>query len=100
MARREILIASNDQEVSENRLRQALGDTVFNVEEAYGNLVYSREFLEVQRESLKLARELAEKKLAAEEQKLEAGLTTNYIVLQHQRDLALAKTNETRARVD
>jgi len=47
-----------------------------------------------------MARELAEEKLAAEEKKLEAGLSTNYTLLQQQRDLALARTNETRARVD
>ena len=45
----------------------------------------------------RLARELAEKKLEAEDKKLLVGLTTNYIVLQHQRDLATARSNELRA---
>jgi outer membrane protein TolC len=45
----------------------------------------------------RLARELAEKKLEAEDKKLKVGLTTNYIVLQHQRDLATAQSNELRA---
>lgn len=44
-----------------------------------------------------VARELAEKKLEAEDKKLKVGLTTNYIVLQHQRDLATAQSNELRA---
>lgn len=44
-----------------------------------------------------VARELAEKKLEAEDKKLQVGLTTNYIVLQHQRDLATARSNELRA---
>jgi outer membrane protein TolC len=45
----------------------------------------------------RVARELAEKKLEAEDKKLQVGLTTNYIVLQHQRDLATARSNELRA---
>ncbi|MBN1221701.1 MAG: TolC family protein [Candidatus Aminicenantes bacterium] len=48
----------------------------------------------------KIARELAEKKLEAEEKKLKVGLTTNYIVLQQQRDLATARSNELRAITD
>jgi outer membrane protein TolC len=45
----------------------------------------------------RVAKELAEKKLEAEDKKLKVGLTTNYIVLQHQRDLATARSNELRA---
>jgi len=47
-----------------------------------------------------IARELAERKLDAEEKKLKVGLTTNYIVLQHQRDLATARSDELRAIAD
>lgn len=43
---------------------------------------------------------LEEEKLRAEEKKLEAGLSTSYTVLQHQRDLAAARTNELRALAD
>jgi len=46
------------------------------------------------------ARSLEEEKLRAEEKKLAAGLSTSYTVLQHQRDLAAAKTNELRALAD
>jgi outer membrane protein TolC len=46
------------------------------------------------------ARTLEEEKLRAEEKKLEAGLSTSYTVLQHQRDLAAARTNELRALSD
>ncbi len=42
----------------------------------------------------KLARELAEKTLAAEEEKLKVGLSTNYMVLSYQRDLANARISE------
>lgn len=48
----------------------------------------------------KAARLLAEKKLEAEEKKLQVGLTTNYVVLQYQRDLATAHMNEVRALTD
>ncbi len=70
MARREIIVARDNQEISENDLRRALLDAVFDVEQAYWNLVYSREALEVQRESLRLARDL----LAKNEKELEAGV--------------------------
>jgi outer membrane protein TolC len=46
------------------------------------------------------ARTLEEEKLRAEEKKLAAGLSTSYTVLQHQRDLAAARTNELRALAD
>jgi outer membrane protein TolC len=46
------------------------------------------------------ARGLAENKLAAEEKKLKVGLTTNYVVLQYQRDLADARIAELKALID
>ncbi len=42
----------------------------------------------------KVARELAEQRLDAEQKRFEAGLSTNFLVIQAQRDLAQAKTNE------
>ncbi|MCX6559737.1 MAG: TolC family protein [Candidatus Aminicenantes bacterium] len=44
-----------------------------------------------------VARDLAEKKLAAEAEKLRVGLSTNYIVLQYQRDLGTARSAELQA---
>lgn len=46
------------------------------------------------------ARTFEEEKLRAEEKKLAAGLSTSYTVLQHQRDLAAARSNELRAVAD
>jgi outer membrane protein TolC len=46
------------------------------------------------------ARELAEKKLAAEEKRQAAGLSTSYLVLQYQRDFTQAVSNELRALCD
>ena len=51
-------------------------------------------------EAYRIARELAEKKLEAEESKLKAGLTNNFVVLQYQRDLASARNAELRAIID
>lgn len=51
-------------------------------------------------QAYRLARELAEKKLQAEEEKLRVGLSTNFVVLTYQRDLSTARSNELRAIVD
>jgi len=51
-------------------------------------------------QAYRAARELAERKLEAEEKKLKVGLTTNYVVLQYQRDLADARSFELRAMID
>jgi outer membrane protein TolC len=45
----------------------------------------------------KVARDLAEKKLQAEEEKLRVGLSTDYFVLQYQRDLTNARVAELQA---
>ena len=46
------------------------------------------------------ARELAEQKLTAEEEKFKVGMSTNYLILQYQRDLANAQTMELKALID
>ena len=43
------------------------------------------------------ARELAQKTIEAEQSKFEVGMSTNYIVIQAQRDLATAQNNELQA---
>jgi outer membrane protein TolC len=58
--RREIIIANNNREISENQFHETLLDTIYNVEEAYWNLVYSIEDLNVKKQSLQLARDLLE----------------------------------------
>lgn len=45
-------------------------------------------------ETARLARELAEQRLDAEQKRLDVGLSTNFLVIQAQRDLTQAKTNE------
>jgi outer membrane protein TolC len=51
-------------------------------------------------QAYRVARENAAKKLEAEEEKLKVGLSTNYFILQYQRDLANALTMELKAVVD
>jgi outer membrane protein len=47
-----------------------------------------------------VARELAAQRLEAEDARLDVGLSTTFLVLQAQRDLATAETNELRAALD
>ena len=61
ISRREIMVAKNNLGVSEENLRNTLMTTVYNVESAYWNLVYSIENLEVRKQSLQLAKDLLEK---------------------------------------
>jgi len=51
-------------------------------------------------QAFRVARELAQRQLEAEEEKLKVGLTTNYFVLQYQRDLATARSQEISAIID
>ncbi len=50
--------------------------------------------------SYEIARQLAEKKLEGEERKVKVGLSTNYTLLQVQRDLAALQSQELQARID
>jgi outer membrane protein TolC len=59
--RQEIIIAQNNLDMSENQLKQVLQQTIYSVEEAYWNFVYSIEMLKVRNQSLKLAQDLLEK---------------------------------------
>lgn len=56
--RKQIIVARNNLKISQAAFRSALQDTIYSVEEAYWNLVYSIENLKVKQQSLKLAREL------------------------------------------
>ncbi len=69
MSRREIIVAGFNREMSEENLNQLLEDAIFRVKSAYWILVYSRENLNVVRQSLKLAEELLDKNKA----EIEAG---------------------------
>ena len=51
-------------------------------------------------ETTKLGRELAEQRLDAEQRRFEVGMSTSFLVIQAQRDLAIARNNELRAHLD
>ncbi len=67
ITRREIIIARNNLDISESQLKRVLQQTVYDVEEAYWNLVSSIETLKVREQSLMLAQELLEKNKRAVE---------------------------------
>jgi len=64
------------------------------------NAVRSLQTTFKQVQAYKIARELAEKKLQAEEEKLRVGQSTNYTVLQFQRDLTNARVAELQAEIN
>ena len=51
-------------------------------------------------ETARLGRELAEQRLDAEQKRFEVGMSTSFLVIQAQRDLAVARENEQRAYLD
>jgi outer membrane protein len=51
-------------------------------------------------ETTKLGRELAEQRLDAEQKRFEVGMSTSFLVIQAQRDLAIARNNELLALLD
>jgi outer membrane protein TolC len=61
ISQKEILIARNNLDISQNQLRNVVLDTVYRVEEAYWNLVYAIENHQVREGSLHLARDLLDK---------------------------------------
>lgn len=61
ISRRDIVVARNNLDVSTNQLRKNLMDVIYQVEDAYWNLVYTIETLKVRRQSLQLARDLLER---------------------------------------
>ncbi len=80
----------------QTQLRQAELQVVTQVREA------GRQVLTNQRrvDTTIVSRQLAERRLEAEERKLTAGTTTSFFVFQAQRDLAQARNNELRAILD
>lgn len=84
VTRREIIIAHHNTEISEKRLKQAVLDTVYSVEEAYWDLVYSIENLKVMQRSLELAQDL----LAKNTREVEVGMLAPIEVLSAQAEVA------------
>ncbi len=82
--RREIIVAQNNRDISENDFKKVLLDTVFAVEDAYWNLVYSIQTLEVKRQSLELAQDL----LLKSQKEVEIGTLAPKEILSAQAEVA------------
>jgi outer membrane protein TolC len=69
VSRKDIIIASNNRDISHNQLKSTLFETIYSVQKAYWNLVYSIEDFKVKQQSLQLARDL----LAKNKKEVEVG---------------------------
>jgi outer membrane protein len=78
---------------SETQLRNLELEIVTAVRDAARQVQTNRQRIDTSR----VARELAERRLDAEEKKFAAGIQTSFFVFQAQRDLAQARTNEVKA---
>jgi outer membrane protein len=78
------------------RVRSLELSVVREVREAALRLEQNRQRIETAR----LGRELAEQRLDAEQRRFEVGMSTSFLVIQAQRDLAVARDNEQRAYLD
>jgi outer membrane protein TolC len=99
-SRREILVARNNLDISESRFKTVLADTIYQVQEAYWNLVYAADNLAVRRQTLELARDL----LAKNRREAEIGtlapievLNAETVVAQREADIIQAEAMVSRA---
>jgi outer membrane protein TolC len=85
-----------EREQSVARLRSSELHVVREVRQAAMQLDQNRQRIETTR----LARQLSEQRLDAEQKRYEVGMSTNFNVIQAQRDLAVAQNNELQAQLD
>lgn len=85
-----------EKEQSSARLRALEFTAVREVREAAWLLEQNQQRIETAR----LSRELAEQRLDAEQRRFEVGMSTSFLVIQAQRDLAVARNNELQAFLD
>jgi HAE1 family hydrophobic/amphiphilic exporter-1 len=88
--------AGLEREQSVARLRSSEFKVVREVRQAALQLDQNRQRIETTR----LARELSEQRLDSEQKRFEVGMSTNFNVIQAQRDLAVARNNELQAQLD
>ena len=82
-----------EREQATARLRSLELEVVRQVRDAALRLEQNRQRIE----TAQLGRELAEQRLDAEQKRFEVGMSTSFLVIQAQRDLAVARDNEQRA---
>jgi outer membrane protein TolC len=99
ITRRQILTAENGLEIADVQLRNTMMDTIYVVQEAYWNLVFAIESLQVKQQSLQLGRDL----LAKNKKEVEFGqmapieiLNAEATVAQREADLIQAEALITR----
>ena len=85
-----------EQQQASSRVDAARIRAAREVREAARQIESARQRIETSR----AARDLAEQRLDAEQKRFEVGMSTSFLVIQAQRDLALARTNELRAMLD
>jgi outer membrane protein TolC len=85
-----------EKDQSSARLRSLEFTVVREVREAAWTLEQNQQRIETAR----LSRELAEQRLDAEQKRFEVGMSTSFLVIQAQRDLAVAGNNELQAFLD
>ena len=85
-----------ERDQSAERLRSAEFKVVREVRQAAMQLDQNRQRIDTTR----LARELSEQRLDAEQKRFEVGMSTNFNVIQAQRDLAVARNSELQAQLD
>jgi hydrophobic/amphiphilic exporter-1 (mainly G- bacteria), HAE1 family len=79
-----------EQSQSEQRLKSAQARAIQQVRDAAWKIDMNAKRIE----TTKASRELAEQRLDAERKRFEVGMSTSFLVIQAQRDLAQARTNE------
>lgn len=94
VSERQVILAENNRDISESQLESTLLDTVYNVQDAYWNLVYAIEDYRVREQSLNLAKDL----LAKNRKEVEVGqlapieiLDAQATVAQREADILTAK---------
>ena len=85
-----------ERDQAEARLRDAELVAVREVRDAALRLEQNRQRIE----TAQLGRDLAEQRLDAEQKRFEVGMSTSFLVIQAQRDLAVARNNELQASLD
>jgi outer membrane protein TolC len=88
--------AKLEREQNVERLRSAEFKVVREVRQAALQLDQNRQRIETTR----LARELSEQRLDAEQKRFDVGMSTNFNVIQAQRDLAVSRNSELQAQLD
>jgi HAE1 family hydrophobic/amphiphilic exporter-1 len=91
--------SAEEANYARSKLERAQADERFKGTEARAiqqirNAAYQVEANGKRIETTRAARELAEQRLDAERKRLDVGMSTSFLVIQAQRDLAQAKTNE------